>query len=500
MAYTGRQVMESTYRKSGHKRVLELLDTELPKGNGDLSKVIEEAYPKRDAILALAKKHSTPFYLFDPPALNQSINEFKSAFNDGFPEVKPFYAVKSNHYSSILKAVVERGFGLDVSSGRELKLALATGCERILFSGPGKTDEELLFALQNSSKVTINLDSFTELRRLEQIAQKTGKSIRAGVRIHIPIQGAWSKFGIPLEDLQKFWMKASECEFVNLQGIQFHLSWNRDSGKFVQTIQTLGDYLVQNFTPKMLKQIRFVDIGGGYFPDQVEGYYPWTVHYPGSNPLGNVLKTANTYFGENTSFDEKYYVIRSKSLDSFAREIGQAVHKFLTPYLDAEYYTEPGRIIATKSMHIVVSVLDKKSPTTVITDGGVNISGWEYGEHFYYPLLNLSHPSLKSEVDCTLYGPLCTPHDLWGYRCYASKIEEGDIVLIPNQGAYRYSLAQSFIKEIPNVYVLGEESVQDLRLDSTSDKFPRKFRNIGSVIKKKSGVKPENSIVFGKSR
>jgi diaminopimelate decarboxylase len=440
--------------KDSRQRVLHVLDLKKTESNGDLSEVAKSILTKKKKLLDLAQKYPTPFYVLDVPELEESIRTFQDAFKTHFSDCRIFYAVKSNHHPFILETVVAHGFGLDVSSGKELKMALATKAKYIVFSGPGKTDAELELALQHSSRVTIHMDSFSELHRLDHLTQQKKKKIRAGVRIFTSVHGEWSKFGIPIQELKRFWSAAQKCPNVDLQGIQFHLSWNRTPDNYVKVIEQLGETLQKQFTSEMRKQVHFIDLGGGYFPDRIEAYYPWVAHYTGSAPLGQIVKAANDYFGEKSHFLDPYYVIESQPLSVFAKAIGAAVTTFLRPWVDADYYTEPGRIICAKAMHIMVRVVDKKSPKYVITDGGVNIMGWEYGESFYYPLVNLTHPSERKEIDCTMYGPLCTPHDLWGYSCYAQKIVEDDVIIIPNQGAYRYGLAQSFIKEIPEVRFL----------------------------------------------
>jgi len=440
--------------EESRQRVLRVLHSEKPKANGDLSLVVKSILTKKEKLLELAQKYPTPFFVLDVPALEESVLNFKGAFQNHFPDCSSYYAVKANHHPFILETVVKHGFGLDVSSGRELEMALATNAKKIVFSGPGKTDEELSLALDHAERVTVHMDSFSELHRLDRLTQKTKRRIRTGVRIFTSVHGEWSKFGISLKDLKRFWLAAQKCPYLDLQGIQFHLSWNRTPDNYVKVIEQLGETLEKHFSPKMREQVRFIDLGGGYFPDRIEAYYPWVDHYAGMSPLGQILKAADAYFGEKSHFLDPYYVIESQPLSVFAQAIAAAADRFLRPWVDAEYYTEPGRIIAATVMHIVVRVVDKKSPSYVITDGGVNIMGWEYGESFYYPLVNLTHPSLRKEIDCTLYGPLCTPHDLWGYRCYAQKIAEQDVIVIPNQGAYRYGLAQNFIKSIPEVRFL----------------------------------------------
>jgi diaminopimelate decarboxylase len=104
-------------------------------------------------------------------------------------------------------------------------------------------------------------------------------------------------------------------------------------------------------------------------------------------------------------------------------------------------------------MHIVLSVVDIKDETNVILGGGVNMVGWQRFEYEYFPLINISSPS-KKEIKCNMWGHLCTTWDIWGYFCYSGKFKKGDIIVVPNQGALTYSLAQNFIYSIPQVYKL----------------------------------------------
>ncbi|MEK7544889.1 MAG: decarboxylase [Patescibacteria group bacterium] len=439
------------------KRLLKLLETSPERSSQSLVQVVQDVQQKGDRILQFAEKYETPFYLLDQDELKNSILRFQNAFFTFFPSCKPFYAMKSDHHPFILQTVLQHGFGLDVSSERELNLALEAGAKNILFSGPGKTLKSLSTALDHADTVTVNIDSFSELRKLGKLSEKKKIRIRAGVRFFSSFHGAWSKFGIPLSDLKYFWEEARQYSFLDLCGIQFHISWNRDPSKYVQILKELSEYLRANFSPEMLKKIDFIDFGGGFFPNQTEGYYPWTSHYPGSLPTGALLQTADNYFGVKTPFDDKYFVTNSVSLEQFAQTIAGAVKEYLDPLLQCDYYSEPGRIISNNSMHIVTRVVDVKNPQCVIADGGVNAVGWEYGEHFYYPLINLTHPSLK-EIDCTVYGPLCTPHDIWGYYSYATQIEENDVIVVPYQGAYKYVLSQEFINPVPKVYILPSQT------------------------------------------
>jgi diaminopimelate decarboxylase len=118
--------------------------------------------------------------------------------------------------------------------------------------------------------------------------------------------------------------------------------------------------------------------------------------------------------------------------------------------MDCGVYVEPGRWIANGAMHILLTVLDKKAPDMVIVDGGINLVGWERFETDYAPVINLTSPSLK-ETPCWIMGSLCTPHDVWGYSFFGKSIQPGDRLFIPDQGAYTFSLRQSFIKPVAPV-------------------------------------------------
>jgi diaminopimelate decarboxylase len=111
---------------------------------------------------------------------------------------------------------------------------------------------------------------------------------------------------------------------------------------------------------------------------------------------------------------------------------------------------EPGRWISTPAMHILLKVVDMKDHRTAVTDGGINILGWERPLTEFIPVINLSRPSLR-ELPVRIFGSLCAPYDIWGRSVYGNGIEPGDILVIPDQGAYTYSLRQSFIKPVARV-------------------------------------------------
>ncbi len=134
--------------------------------------------------------------------------------------------------------------------------------------------------------------------------------------------------------------------------------------------------------------------------------------------------------------------------------LGIAIHEHLNPLLPAaEYYSEPGRIVSAYALHLVLRVMDKKRDDMVIVDGGIHMVGWERYLHVYAPIMNLTRPAMQ-ELPVRVYGSLCDPEDLFGRSCYASAVEDGDVLIMPNQGAYSFATAQSFIRPIPPMHRL----------------------------------------------
>ncbi|MFA6410972.1 MAG: alanine racemase, partial [Candidatus Buchananbacteria bacterium] len=294
-------------QKSTEKKLIEkILAEKIKVKRGSLLPAVKEALKKRNKILQLTKKYPTPFYAFDQKALQKAIDSFKSAFDKSLYPYQAFYALKSNPHPYVVKTVLKNGFGLDVSSGRELEIALACQGKKIIFSGPAKTEAELNLALNHAKKVTIHLDSFTELKRLGNLAKKRKIKINVGVRIFTQHHNNWAiKFGIPLTDLSKFYKQVKKYPNLNFQGIQCHKSLNESALPYQKMIQDIGCYLKNNFSKSDLQNFKFVDIGGGYLPYRIDGYYPW------DTPQGQITKIVNDYFCKKNNFKDRYYPYES---------------------------------------------------------------------------------------------------------------------------------------------------------------------------------------------
>ena len=412
----------------------------LPKD--ELINFVKKYLSRRKLFLGILKNHRPPLYILDSANLVERAEQFKKAFGSVLSDTAFFFAVKSNNHPEISRKLIRSGFGLDVSSGVEFRKALDLGAEAIVFSGPGKTEEELDLIARNSGRVMVLLDSFGELHRLERIASSINVEVRAGVRLTTKPNGLWRKFGILAERFMEFWTASQACKHIVLGGIQFHTSWNLSADVQVEFIRYLGEVL-SAMPEQVRRQLEFIDIGGGYWPEQGE----WL--QPAGTPEGIMRKAK----GEEVIAHDIHYRIPAEKLGEFAKRIGQAIQGHILPLIKVKICLEPGRWICNDAMHLLVSVVDKKEEDLIITDAGTNAVGWERFETDYCPILNLSRPSL-SERPCLILGSLCTPHDVWGYSYFGKEICDDDVLMIPCQGAYTYSLRQNFIKQVPKVVVM----------------------------------------------
>ena len=399
---------------------------------------VERFYSMKEVFLDLAGIHQEPLYVLDHANLRKHADMFRSTFAACFSDVACYYAMKSNSHPEVSRILLEQGFGLDVSSGVEVEAALKLGAEDIIFSGPGKTGRELALAVENSHRVKVLMDSAGELERLNTLAMQAGKRLRVGLRITPPLS-PWKKFGVAMGNLGAVWKRAQECPGLDIRGLQFHTSWNLDPTQQTKTIAAIGKE-ISRWTPEMLRSLEFLDIGGGYWPQAGE----WQV-YPATQ-AGQVQKLA----GLEIQKPLEHFYTPASPLEIFAQSLFQALERHIFPVVRCRVCMEPGRWLSNGAMHLVLNVVDKKDPDLVITDAGTNAIGWERFEMDYAPVLNLSRPSM-TEKACEIMGSLCTPHDLWGLSYWGEDILPGDVLLIPDQGAYTYSLRQDFIKSVPRV-------------------------------------------------
>ena len=420
-----------------------LADTSPPRLSPErLQAFIRPYFDRREVYLKILEKHPPPLYLQESEVLRVRAARMQKAFEGQLPDAQFYFAVKSNNHPHVARIMIDAGFGLDVSSGLELEMALALGARDIVFSGPGKTTDELRLAVAHSDRVTVLMDSFGELERLGVLTATAPTVLHGGVRLTVDPQGLWRKFGIPLERLSAFLEAAGAYPNLKVAGLQFHTSWNLSPEAQIRFMTALGRTL-SGLPSALRRPIEFIDIGGGYWPEDGE----WL--QAAGTPEGKLREALGDFAGPI----DAHYHWPSMSIEGFAEALSAAIHQHLLSVVDCRICLEPGRWICHPAVQLLLTVVDKKAPDLVITDAGTNAVGWERFETDYFPVLNLSRPSLV-ERPCYILGSLCTPHDVWGYGYFGEDIQPGDILMIPAQGAYTYSLRQTFIKPLPEVHMI----------------------------------------------
>lgn len=428
--------------------IIEKIDTILKKNtpefqNEELKNIVKAYFDKTSHYLDLLKKYKLPIYLFEPNILSKKAIDFKNAFSNVLPNTSFYFAMKCNNHPELSRAMVKNGYGIDVSSGLELETALSVGAEDIVFSGPGKRESELLTAISNANKVRILVDSFGELEKLKKIAEAYKTKIRIGVRLTTNPNALWRKFGILPERLEEFCNETFKSKYIKFEGLQFHTSWNMNPNAQCEFLKKIGSVL-EKVSESCRKAVKFIDIGGGYWPEQGE----W-LHYE-STDIGMVEKSLDCINSANKNI---HYRIPAKPITFFAEEISKAIKEHIFSKTECRICFEPGRWVCNDSVQIFVSVIDVKEPDIAIVDAGINTIGWDRFECDYFPVLNLTRPAIN-ERKFNILGSLCTPHDVWGYSYWGEDIKAGDVLMIPMQGAYTYSLRQNFIKPLPDFVVV----------------------------------------------
>jgi diaminopimelate decarboxylase len=426
----------------------------------------------RENFLKSSKALGTPQYLLDEAALRKRAEFFLSTFRKHIPECESFYAFKCNDFPSLIKILKESGFNADVAGIFELQLALKLGFEKIIFTGPGKSEEELDLVIKNSDKVILNIDNVDELIRLKKLITKIKAESKVKVSFRLnsgnQITKEWAKFGIHLSDFRSVYDLIVDDPNIIWAGIHFHASWNQDPVRYNQNIKLIGEYLKANFTKEELEPLEFIDIGGGFYPED-------QATLTKESDKGYIHRIVKDYsHHEYGAFDPyQFFLQEVKPLEQFAKSIAFYLKKYIHPLSqNLKVFTEPGRFIATHSTAILLKVIATKKEC-VIVDGGINMVGdYRFQDYVFPIIMNVSRPSHKFNRKI-IYGPLCDPSDLWGYSFFGDTLRKGDVIAVLHQGSYTFSCAWRFIKPTAKYVILTKE--KELKIGKREESFDDRY-------------------------
>ncbi len=355
----------------------------------------------------LARTVGTPFYCYSTATLERHYRVFADAFAD----VKAIvcYAMKANSNQSVLKTFARLGAGADVVSGGELKRALAAGIspDKILFSGVGKTAQELRMALE-AGILSINVESESELELLSQLAANEGRTARISLRVNPDVDAkthakistgkSENKFGVPIARAREVYARASKLPNIRVTGVDMHIgSQITDLGPLGDAFKVLTDFVgVLRADGHVISHI---DFGGG---------------------LGIPYRA-----GEEAPPEPKAY----------AEVVKRAVKG-----LDCTLLFEPGRMLVGNAGILVTRVLYMKPGDVknfVIIDAAMNdlVRPTLYEAH--HEILPVKQPPEGAPTFVAdIVGPVCESSDYMAKDRALVEPKEGDLLAIMSAGAY----------------------------------------------------------------
>lgn len=370
-----------------------------------------ELFAEDLAVAALAKEYGTPCYIYSRATLERHWH----AFNDAFGEQKHLvcYAVKANSNLAILNLFARLGSGFDIVSRGELDRVLTAGgaAQNIVFSGVGKTQAEIHYALEVGIRC-FNVESEAELERIQEIAAALGKVAPISLRINPDVDAQThpyistglkeNKFGISIERAEIVYRRAADLPNISVQGIDFHI------GSQLLTLSPFMDALdrllaLAERLEQQGIQIHHLDLGGGL-----------GVRYNDEKP------------------PEPADYMRQLFTDERLKRY--------------EILVEPGRTIAANSGILVTKIEYLKRSdykNFAVVDAAMNdlirpalYSAWQE----IIPV----QPRTVGELETfDIVGPICETSDFLG-KDRDLNIQEGDFLVVRSAGAYGFTMSSNY--------------------------------------------------------
>ena len=358
----------------------------------------------------IAERFGTPCYIYSRAALEAALDEFLVEL-DGI-DAQVCYAVKANSNLAVLNVFARRGAGFDIVSAGELKRALAAGADprKIVFSGVGKSREEMAFALKTGI-LCFNVESAPELERLNEVAGSLGVRAPISLRVNPDVDAKThpyistglkeNKFGVAYEDALKIYQRAAALSHIDVTGIDCHIgSQLLDPAPFAEALDKLL-LLVDQLGASGIS-LHHIDLGGGlgirYQNDEaptVKSYLRPLLQKLKGRPLKILLEPGRRLVG-NTGV-----------------------------LLTRVEYLKPGEI---KNFAIVDAAMNDLARPALY-------DAW----HDIVPV----RPRDTDPRDWEIVGPICESGDFLGHS-RSLAIQPGDLLAIMSAGAYGMAMSSNY--------------------------------------------------------
>ena len=358
---------------------------------------------------AIAEAHGTPTYVYSRQTIESAFLAYQNALAD-----RPHlvcYAVKANSNLAILNVLAGLGAGFDVVSIGELERVIAAGgaADKVVFSGVGKTKQEMLSALEHGIRC-FNVESESELLTLAGVAAKCGRTAPVSMRVNPDVDAGThpyistglreNKFGVDVETARRLYQVAHDHRALEPVAIDCHIgSQILDIAPFLESLDCLLT-LIDELTAEGIT-LRHIDIGGG---------------------LG-------VSYQENAPAIEEY-------MSALAAKLGSR---------DLELVLEPGRSIVALAGALLTRVLYLKpsdAKNFAVVDAAMNdllrpslYDAWQ-GIQAVTPHEGMSRP-------WDIVGPICETGDFLGKDRHLA-LSEGDLLATMGAGAYGFAMASNY--------------------------------------------------------
>ena len=378
----------------------------------------------------LAIKYSTPLYCYSYNKLKSNIINFFTYFKKFSPLV--CFAIKSNTNLNLIREIKNFGLGADVVSKGELMLALKAGInkKKIVFSGVGKTESELKFAIEKKI-LLINSESESEIKIIEKIAKKKNVVVNIGIRLNpntdantlkqISTGKKENKFGVDEKTFLKLVSVLRTSKNVKLKCLSVHIGSQITDHKPYEKMLKAVDKIIN----KAKFNFEYIDLGGGM----------------------------------GISYEKNQKKLNYKKYKS-------AIEKFLRKN-NSKLIFEPGRSIIGNTAILISRVIYLKETSKkifVILDAGMNdmMRPALYGAK--HQILPAFKNKKKSKKSYEFVGPICETTDKFLSVSNFNKLKERDLIFISDVGAYGSSLSSNYnIRPKPSEILINKSKITILK-------------------------------------
>jgi len=359
----------------------------------------------------LAEAYGTPLYVYSAATLTRHWRVLERSLR-GLRHLA-CYAVKANSNLAVLALFAHQGAGFDIVSGGELYRVLEAGGDpsKVVFSGVGKTDDDIAYALRTGIKV-IDVESAAELGRVSQVARRLRRRAPIAFRVNPDVDARThpyittalreSKFGVSVAEARRLYARAAADPALDVRGVAMHIgSQITEVQPFLDAIERVlalvGDLRAQGIA------IRHLDVGGG---------------------LGIQYR------------DE-----RPPHPDVYGAAVKSALRTF-----QGEVVLEPGRVLVGNAGVLVTRVLYLKRNGRrdfVVVDAAMNdlVRPALYQAH--HDVEPVGRPSPRSTV-VDVVGPVCESSDFLAKRRRLPEVEAGDLLCVRSAGAYGFAMSSNY--------------------------------------------------------